>query len=102
MYIITDTNNIVYNKLETIEYTQYGQILVTEDTGFQYVIGFQTNIYEVSDEVAEDIEPFKHCYTEEDGIYPNPNYEEPVYQPTYEELQARVAELEAQLLTLSL
>ncbi len=33
-------------------------------------------VYTVN-EISDEIEPYKYCYTEEEGFYPNPNWAEP-------------------------
>lgn len=75
MYIITtkDTNAIC-GVGESLEYLDNGYPrLINEDVAF--VIGI-VNVNEVED-MPQEAEMFKWCYTPHDGFYPNPKWEEP-------------------------
>lgn len=74
MYIITDKDNVIINISKTIGYQSNGNILVNDGT-LAIAKLLVNKVYEV-DEVPEEIEEAKYCYTEEKGFYKNENYVE--------------------------
>lgn len=74
MYIITDKENIIIKISETIGYQKNGNILV--DNGALAIAKLLANKVCEVDEVPEEIEETKYCYTEEKGFYKNENYKE--------------------------
>lgn len=74
MYIITDKENIIIKISETIGYQSNGNILVNDGT-LAIAKLLVNKVYEV-DEIPEEIEEVKYCYTEEKGFYKNENYKE--------------------------
>lgn len=74
MYIITDKDNVIINISKTIGYQSNGNILVNDGT-LAIAKLLVNKVYEV-DEVPEEIEEAKYCYTEEKGFYKNENYKE--------------------------
>lgn len=81
MYIITEkqTNEVLRMglKLDTMD-NGYPR-LVEENVAFPPEV---VNVYEV-ETIPDNLEPYKYCYTEEKGFYPNPNWVEPDSTNTY-------------------
>ncbi len=82
MRILTN-NDVVFIKGETIERGKWENDPTMETyrikygNAYQYAIIADFGLHEV-DSLPEDYEPNKYCYTESDGFYLNPSYEEPV------------------------
>lgn len=74
MYIITDKDNVIINISKTIGYQSNGNILVNDGT-LAIAKLLVNKVCEV-DEIPEEIEEVKYCYTEEKGFYKNENYKE--------------------------
>lgn len=74
MYIITDKDNVIINISKTIGYQSNGNILVNDGT-LAIAKLLVNKVCEV-DEIPEEIEEAKYCYTEEKGFYKNENYVE--------------------------
>ena len=82
MQILTN-NNMVFTYGNEIEKGRWENdpsmdtYRITTDNGYQYCVIADFGLYEV-ESLPEDFEPGKYCYTEEEGFYLNPYYEEPV------------------------
>ena len=75
MYIITSVKqNHIIMMGESLDYLDNGYpVLLEENISF---IPNEVVVNEVEN-IPVDIEPYKHCYAEEKGFYPNPDYVEP-------------------------
>lgn len=84
MYItVRKQDKSIVNILKNIEEFDNG-IMELQGDGSRFVILngsglelFGGKIYNEIPDLPEYVEPEKYCYTEADGFYPNPNYEEP-------------------------
>ena len=82
MQILTN-NNVVFIAGETIEKGTWVNdasretYRIKNGDNYQYAVIADFGLYEV-EVLPEDFEPNKYCYTETDGFYLNPDYEEPV------------------------
>ena len=82
MQILTN-NKAVFISGETIEKGTWENDLSRETyrikngDNYQYAVIADFGLYDV-EVLPEDFEPNKYCYTETEGFYLNPNYEEPV------------------------
>lgn len=73
-YIITDKDNVVIHISNTIGYQENGNVLV--DNGELAIAKpLVKEVYEV-EEIEENVEEAKYCYTKEKGFYKNENYKE--------------------------
>lgn len=82
MQILTN-NNVVFIAGETIEKGTWVNdasretYRIKNGDNYQYAVIADFGLYEV-ESLPEDFESNKYCYTETEGFYLNPNYEEPV------------------------
>ena len=82
MQILTN-NNVVFIAGETIEKGTWVNdasretYRIKNGDNYQYAVIADFGLYEV-ESLPDDFEPNKYCYTETEGFYLNPNYEEPV------------------------
>lgn len=82
MKILTN-NNVVFAKGESIERGKWENDPATETyrikdgNAYQYAVIADFGLHDV-DSLPEDFKPNKYCYTESEGFYLNPDYEEPV------------------------
>lgn len=82
MKILTN-NNVVFTYGNNIEKSRWENdpsmdtYRITTDNGYQYCVIADFGLHEV-DSIPEDFEPNKYCYTETEGFYLNPDFEEPV------------------------
>ena len=82
MKILTN-NNAVFAKGETIERGKWENdptmetYRIKDGNAYKYAIIADFGLHEV-DSLPEDYEPNKYCYTESEGFYLNPDFEEPV------------------------
>lgn len=74
MYIITDSSDVIIHISETIDHQENGNILVDNNT-LAIAKPLVKEVYEI-EEISENIEESKYCYTEEQGFYENTNYKE--------------------------
>ena len=96
MYIITATNSdMIIHITETAERLEDNLILVDNGT-LNLVSADKLPIIEV-DSVPAEVEAQKYCYSESKGFYVNPDYVEPVPEPTMQDLQEQISELSANL-----
>lgn len=75
MIIIIDKNdNFVIDVGIAVDYLPNGYPRIVERN-----ISFDNNSFNAVevDNLPNDFEPFKYCYTEADGFYTNPNWHEP-------------------------
>ena len=82
MQILTN-NKIVFIAGETIEKGTWENdpsretYRIKNGGNYQYAVIADFGLYDV-EVLPEDFEPNKYCYTETDGFYLNPDYEDPV------------------------
>lgn len=96
MYLILNHNSeVIYHISETAERINDHNIKVNNGT---LILGSAEKlpIIEVASVPAE-VEAQKYCYSEIKGFYANPDYVEPVPEPTMQDLQTQIAELSANL-----
>lgn len=96
MYLIMNYNSeVIYHISETAERINDQNIKVNNGT---LILGSAEKlpIIEV-DSVPAEVEAQKYCYSESKGFYVNPDYVEPVLEPTMADLQEQIAELSANL-----
>lgn len=95
MYIITNKeDNRIFEIGEQLDYMSNGYPRIIEKN-----IAFPTemvNVHEV-EEIPENVEREKYCYTEEQGFYENENYVEPIREVSNAELQEQITNLELAL-----
>lgn len=84
-YILTNQDNVVINISKSLERENSNYLL---DNGIIISEFLAKNIYEVEEEISEEIIPIKYCYTEEDGFSINPRY------TTFYTTEERIAALE--------
>lgn len=105
MNIITNINNIVVLKADSIEYGIYDEPFEKYkiiDGGITYYFIENNCVVHDIDELPRDYKDMKYCYTETDGFYLNPNFVEPIDYETEtrrlieenEELKTTVSNLE--------
>lgn len=86
MYIITvNKDKRITNISTSIEYETNGNIIL--DNGTQIGCFKEVKVHEV-EEIPEGVTVEKYCYTEGEGFYKNPNYQE------YISIEDRVSALE--------
>lgn len=96
MYLIMNYNSeVIYHISETAERINDQNIKVNNGT---LILGSADKlpIIEV-DSVPAEVEAQKYCYSESKGFYVNPDYVEPVPEPTMQDLQKKISELTANL-----
>lgn len=82
MYILTN-NKVAFAQGEIIEKGRWENdpsmdtYRIKNGDDFQYAVIADFGLHEVK-ELPEDFEPNKYCYTEAEGFYLNPDFEEPV------------------------
>ena len=82
MQILTN-NNVAFIKGETIERGRWENdpsmdtYRIKDENNYQYAVIADFGLHEV-ESTPEDFKPNKYCYTETEGFYLNPDYEEPV------------------------
>lgn len=86
MYIITDKENVIIHISKTIGYQENGNVLVDNET-LAIAKPLVNKVCEV-EEIPEGVTQSKYCYTEGEGFYKNPNYQE------YISIEDRVSALE--------
>ena len=78
MLILTN-NKVAFAQGETIEKGRWENdpsmdtYRIKNGDDFQYAVIADFGLHEV-EELPEDFEPNKYCYTEEDGFYENPDF----------------------------
>ena len=88
-------SEVIYHISETAERINDQNIKVNNGT---LILGSADKlpIIEV-DSVPAEVEAQKYCYSESKGFYVNPDYVEPVPEPTMQDLQEQISELSANL-----
>lgn len=95
MFIITDKNNVVIHFSETKDFQENGNLLIKDGT-LAIANNLLNGVYEV-EEIPENVQEHKYCFTEEKGFYENENYIAPEPDET-----TRIRELEQQITDLQL
>ncbi len=77
-YILTNENDEIFNISETQGFQENGNYLMNEGLEGEVAIpqSLVKGIFEI-EEIPENVEIAKWCYTEEKGFYKNENYVEP-------------------------
>ena len=95
-YIFVNNNDVITNISDTLNYQKNGNYLVENDS---YAIAKNAvkAMYEI-EEVPNEVEVQKYCYTKEKGFFKNESYIEYVsYEKKIEQLQEQVTNLELAL-----
>ncbi|MBU5470155.1 hypothetical protein KQI85_07205 [Falcatimonas sp. MSJ-15] len=95
MFLITNGNDVIYYITSSCNKESDGSYII--DNGILRVLVPESFIVHEVDSLKDDIEPYKHCYSESKGFYANSDYVEPVPEPTMADLQEQIAELSANL-----
>lgn len=95
MFLITNENDVIYYITSSCNKESDGSYII--DNGILRVLVPESFIVHEVDSLKDDIEPYKYCYSESKGFYANPDYVEPVPEPTMADLQEQIAELSANL-----
>lgn len=98
MFVITDKEtHAIYDICGNMR-TDFDGFPVNEDRNIKY-IPWTVDVFS-AEEIPEEVEQIKFCYTPEEGFYPNPNYREPdpfdspEYAAGYEQALLDLMELE--------
>lgn len=84
MKVITSTESAEVIAIGTLkEYWDNGYPIITDINGIDCAYPTCLTVMHDVDSIPEEVEPFKHCYTEADGFYLNPNYIEPDTSNTF-------------------
>lgn len=75
-FVLTNKNNEIIEISNTYELDEEHRNINVDNHAIAYAPDEVINVFEV-DEVPENIEATKYCYTEEKGFYENENYVEP-------------------------
>ena len=75
MFILTNKNNEIIEMSNTYELDEEDRNIIVDNHAIAYAPDEKINVYEV-EEVSENVEIAKWCYTEEKGFYENENYVE--------------------------
>lgn len=73
-YVITNKDDVVIHISETIGYQENGNVIV-KNGELAIAKPLVKEVYEV-EEIEENVEEAKYCYTKEKGFYKNENYKE--------------------------
>lgn len=96
MFIITAKNSdTILHISETAERIE-DTIILVDNGSLNLVSAEKLPIIEVS-AVPAEVEAQRYCYSETKGFYVNPDYVEPVPEPSMYDLQAQISELSANL-----
>lgn len=78
MKVITSTESAEVITIGTLkEYWDNGYPIITDMNGIDCAYPTGLTVMHDVGSIPEEVAPFKYCYTEADGFYKNPNYEEP-------------------------
>ena len=77
MFILTNKNNEIIEISNTYELDEEHRNIIVDNYAIAYAPDEKINVYEV-EEIPENVERAKYCYTEEKGFYVNENYVEPI------------------------
>ena len=75
-FVLTNKNNEIIEISNTYELDEEHRNINVDNHAIAYAPDEVINVFEV-DEVPENVELAKYCYTEEKGFYENENYVEP-------------------------
>lgn len=75
-FVLTNKENEIIEISNTYELDEEHRNINVDNHAIAYAPDEKINVYEV-EEIPEDIEIAKYCYTEEKGFYKNENYVEP-------------------------
>lgn len=96
-FVLTKQNNEIIEISNTYELDEeHRNINVDNNRAIAYAPDEKINVYEV-EEIPENVERAKYCYTEEKGFYENENYVEPKPEITNEELMEQITNLQLAL-----
>lgn len=76
MFVLTNKNNEIIEISNTYELDEEHRNIIVDNHAIAYAPDEQINVFEI-EEIPENIEVSKYCYTEEKGFYKNENYVEP-------------------------
>lgn len=94
MYILTDKQNVIQHITETLNRQPGTNYYLINNDSLAIPTEFIKEVYNI-DNIPENIEEQKYCYTTKKGFYKNENYIEPL-QPIEEQItdiQIALAEL---------
>lgn len=75
-FVLTNKDNEIIEISNTYELDEEHRNIIVDDYAIAYAPDEVINMFEV-EEIPENIERAKYCYTEEQGFYKNENYVEP-------------------------
>lgn len=76
MFILTNKENEIIEISNTYELDEEHRNINVDNHAIAYAPDEKINVFEV-EEIPENIEIAKYCYTKEQGFYKNENYVEP-------------------------
>lgn len=76
MFILTNKNNEIIEISNTYELDEEHRNIIVDNRAIAYGPDEKINMFEV-EEIPENIQAYKYCYTKEQGFYINENYVEP-------------------------
>lgn len=76
MFILTNKNNEIIEISNTYELDEEHRNIIVDDHAIAYAPNEKINVFEI-EEIPEEVEIAKYCYTEEKVFYVNENYVEP-------------------------
>jgi len=95
-YIFVDENDVIFEVSDTLDYQNNGNYLIKNGT-LAVPQSLVKAMYEI-EEVPNEVEVQKYCYTEDNGFFKNESYREYVsYEKKIEQLQEQVTNLELAL-----
>ncbi len=75
-FVLTNNNNEIIEISNTYELDEEHRNINVDNHAIAYAPDEVINVFEV-EEIPENVERAKYCYTEEKGFYENENYVEP-------------------------
>ena len=75
-FVLTNKNNEIMEISNTYELKEDVRNIIVDNYAIAYAPDEHINVFEI-EEIPENIEIAKYCYTEEKGFYVNENYVEP-------------------------
>lgn len=75
-YVLTNKNNEIIEISNTYELDEEHRNIIVDNHAIAYGPDEVINVFEV-EEIPQEVEKAKWCYTEEEGFYKNENYVEP-------------------------
>lgn len=95
MFLILSEKDIIYYITTSCQKESDGSYII-DDGRLRVLTPENFKVLEV-ETLPEEVEAQKYCYSETKGFYANPDYVEPVPEPTMADLQEQIAELSANL-----